>query len=119
MIPQDCIGFHVKWMSDADDDEQLEDLDTMDLSKVILSVHHELVVSQQQDADPMDILDLILDKVAHYLDKDGWHVMKKSQKQQRQFQVEMAKQLVQKQQLTLLEAMCILFTKEELCIYGI
>lgn len=118
-IPNECIGYHVEWLSDEKDDESLHDLDTMELAKAILSVHHEYYVKTGIDPDGLQVLDKILNKISHYMDKTGWHTMKPSLLQQRDFQNNLAKDLVQKQYITLLDAICLLYTKDELGIFGL
>lgn len=118
-IPKECIGFHVQWLSEGKDDESLNDIETIGLAKTILSVHHEFNVSPDKDPDGLRILDDILHKLAHYLDGKSWVTMDPIIKRDREFQVVLAKELVRDGKITLVDAICLLYTKNELGIYGI
>lgn len=118
-IPEECIGFHVAWLSDGKDEEGLDDLETVGLAKTIISVHHELNVSPDKDPDGLRILDDILHKLARYLDGKSWVTMDPIIKRDREFQVVLAKELVRNDKINLVEAVCLLYTKNELGIYGI
>lgn len=118
-IPKECVGFHVSWLSDGKDDEALDDLDTVGLAKTILSVHHEFNVSPDKDPDGLRILDDILHKLAHYLDGKSWVTMDPVARRDREFQLRLAKELVRNGKINLIDAVCLLYTKNELGIYGI
>lgn len=100
-------------------DETFNDLDTMDLAKVILSIHYDFHVRTEIDPDGLLVLDNILEKVAHHLKGTRWVDMDPHTKRDREWQVGMAKDMVRNEKLTLPEAICMLFTKTELGIYGI
>lgn len=118
-IPESCIGFHVKWLSEASENEELEDLDMMEMAKAIVSVHHDFFVKNGEDPDGLMLLDQILDKLSHYHDGRKWVNMDPILKQQRNTQKEYAARLVREQKISILDAVCILFTKDELSIYGL
>ena len=118
-IPKDCIDFHVEWLSSTKEDENLHDLETMEMAKVILSIHYEYNVKTGVDPDGLQVLDNILNKISCYLDENGGHRMKPTLKQQREFQVHLAKEFIKKEYLTLVDAICLIYTKEELAIFGI
>lgn len=118
-IPQDCIHFYNQWSQADDENETFDDLDTMDLVRVILSIHYDFHVRTGTDPDGLQVLDNILEKVAYYLDGNRWVRMDPHTKRDRAWQVRMAKDLVRNEKLSLPEAICLLFTKTELGIYGI
>lgn len=118
-VPESCIGFHLKWLSGATADEDVADLDVEEMAKSVISIHHEHHVRNEDDPDGLMVLQMILDKIARYLDVGGWKVMRHELRQQRQVQVDRAKRLVQQGKIDLLDAVCILFTKEELLTYGL
>lgn len=118
-IPTDCIAFHIDWLSCGNDDEKLDDLDTTEIAKAIISIHYEYYVKTGADVDGLQVLDNILNKISNYLDETGWHTMKPTMRQQREFQVGLAKDLIRKNVLTLLDAICLLYTKDELGIFGL
>ena len=43
LIPEECVGFHTNWLENASSDEKIEDLDTMDIIKALMSFHHEMI----------------------------------------------------------------------------
>ena len=116
-IPDDCIGFYKHW--DSGEEETFDDLDPVELAKVILGIHYDFHVRNGNDPDGLQILDNILEKLSHYLDEGRWVIMDARKKQDRAFQIHKAKDLVRKQQISLLDAVCLLFTKTELGVYGI
>lgn len=119
-IPTECIGFHLRWLSAApEEDETMEDLETLDLAKAILSIHYDYDVRTGKDPDGLLILDQVVQKVCCYTDHNGIHRIRAHKKRQREDQVRLAKQLIGKGTLSLVDAMCLLFTKDELGIYGI
>lgn len=118
-IPTDCIDFHIQWISSGKDEEQMDDLDTRELAKAILSIHYEYYVKTDVDPDGLQVLDNILKKIAHYLDKNGWHTMATTRRRQREYQVQTAKKLIKEDNLSLLDAICLLYTKEELGVFGL
>lgn len=118
-IPNDCIQFHIQWNSGKEEEEDtFDNLDTLELAKVILSIHYDFNVKTGLDPDGLRVLDNILEKISHYLNGKSCFLMDVKSKQDRMFQIQKAKDMIQKHQLSLLDAICLLFTKTELGIYG-
>ena len=119
-IPIDCIGYHATWVAESKEEEELEDLDVVDLAKTILSVHHEFAVLTGQDPDGLLILQDIIHKLSRHMNMNGhWVIMHSKKKEERMFQIEYATTLVRTEKISLLDAILLLFTKQELEIYGI
>jgi len=107
-IPDECVGFHHKWVLCGDENEEFETLDTIDVIKAVISIHYDCFVKTGVDNDGLMVLDKILMKSFR-------HCINDKIRKQREFQLQYAKQLIKKNKLSLIDAVCMLFTKDEIC----
>lgn len=98
VMPEECIGFHKRWLEGGHSHETTDDLDTRDVIKALVGFHYEMT----QDNTEQNILSL-LDRLNT---KDNNH--------HRLQQIHLAKQLVEQQKLSIVDAIFLVFSREEL-----
>lgn len=98
LIPEECVGFHKRWLEGGHSRETTDDLDTRDVIKALVGLHHELT----QDITEQNLLSL-LDQLN-----------KKDNNHHRLGQIQLAKQLVEQQKLSIVDAIFLVFSREEL-----
>lgn len=97
-VPEECIGFHKRWLEGGNSHETTDDLDTRDVIKALVGLHHEMT----QDTTENNILSL-LDRLNT-----------KTNNHHRSQQIHLAKQLVEQQKLSIVDAIFLVFLREEL-----
>jgi hypothetical protein len=98
-LPEDCIGFHKRWLEGGHPQETTDDLDTRDVIKALVSLHHEMTKSHTTEQHFLSLLDRLNTK------PNDPHRLQ---------QILLAKTLIQNSQLTLLDAIFLVFSREEL-----
>jgi hypothetical protein len=101
-IPDECIGFHKKWLKDGHEEETIEDLDIMDIIKALIGFHHEMIDGVADDENILLLFDKLNENTRH------------GQCQHRLNQIELAKNLVKTNKLSMTDAIFLLFSKEDL-----
>ena len=99
-IPEECKGFHKRWLEGGHSHETTDDLDTRDVIKALVSLHHEMT----QDTMEHNVISL-LDRVNT-----------KTNDPHRSQQIQLAKQLVEQQKLSIVDAIFLVFSREELIV---
>lgn len=97
LIAQDFIGFHKEWLKNGHEEETIHDLDTKEMIKAVVSFHYDMTQEKTED----EFLSL-LDRLERTTDPH------------RQSQINFAKTLIRQQQLSIVDAIFLLFRREEL-----
>lgn len=98
IVPEECIGFHKRWLEGGHPQETTDDLDTRDVIKALIGLHHEMTQNTTEN------------NIHSLLDR----LNTKTNDQHRFQQIQLAKQLVEQQKLTLVDAIFLIFSREEL-----
>lgn len=98
IVPEECIGFHKRWLEGGHPQETTDDLDTRDVIKALIGLHHEMTQNKTEN------------NIHSLLDR----LNTKTNDQHRFQQIQLAKQLVEQQKLTLVDAIFLIFSREEL-----
>jgi hypothetical protein len=98
IVPEECIGFHKRWLEDGHSQETTDDLDTRDVIKALIGLHHEMSQNTTEN------------NIHSLLDR----LNTKNNDQHRFQQIQLAKQLVEQQKLSLVDAIFLVFSREEL-----
>lgn len=101
LIPQEFIGFHKEWLNEGHEEETIHDLDTKDMIKAIVSFHYDMMQEKTEE----EFLSL-LDRLAQTTNPH------------RESQIQFAKTLIREQQLSIVDAIFLLFRREELFMNG-
>jgi hypothetical protein len=99
-IPEECFGFHKNWLECGHSEETIDDLETIDIVKALISLHCELAYSND------DEFLLILDRLNRK--------KKNAAEPHRIQQINLAKDLVKSNQLSIVDAIFLLFSRDEL-----
>ena len=98
LVPEECIGFHKRWLEEGHSQETTDDLDTRDVIKALVGLHHEMTHDTMEE-DFLSLLDRLNTKTNHH---------------HRSQQIHLAKQLVEQQKLSIVDAIFLVFSREEL-----
>lgn len=100
LLPKECIGFHTRWLQDGHPEETIQDLNTRDIIKALLGFHYEMT-----HGNAKDILSLMEKLNSHSKHANDPHRLE---------QIQLAKDLIIHGRLSIVDAMFILFSREEL-----
>lgn len=100
LVPEECVGFHKRWLEGGHSHETTDDLDTRDVIKALISLHHETT----QSSTGQSLLSL-LDRLNT-----------KQHNHHRSQQIQLAKRLVEQQKLSIVDAIFLVFSREELIV---
>ena len=95
-LPEECIGFHKQWLEGGHPQETTDDLDTRDVIKALIGLHHEMIQNTTEN------------NIHSLLDR----LNTKTNNHHRLQQIQLAKHLIEQQKLSIVDA--ILFSREEL-----
>jgi len=98
-LPEDCIGFHKRWLEGGHAHETTDDLDTRDVIKALISLHHDMSPSHPTVDHFLSLMD---------------RLNTKPHDPHRLQQILLSKTLIQNNQLTLMDAIFLVFSREEL-----
>jgi hypothetical protein len=106
-ISQDIIDF---------DHDSLDNpfCDPETAAKTLISVHYQY----RKNEGELDLIDDILNKISKYIDGGSWVLMNTEFKNNRQALCNVAKDLIERKHIGFVEAIQLLFTLEEMEIYG-
>lgn len=107
IIPKECIGFHKHWLKGGNQEEKMEDLDTMDVIRSLISLHYEIT----NENDNLDNFLMILDRLNENNRKNSSNQLLITHRNQ---QIQLAKQLVSDGNITIVDAIFLLFSRQEL-----
>lgn len=96
-MPEECVGFHKRWLEGGHSRETTDDLDTRDVIKALVGLHHEMT----QDITEQNLLSL--------LDR-----LNKNDNNHRLEQIQLAKHLIEQQKMSIVDAIFLVFSREEL-----
>lgn len=96
-VPEECIGFHTRWLKGGHSQETTDDLDTRDVIKALIGLHHEAV--QTSTKEFLSLLDRLNTKTNNH---------------HRLQQIQLAKHLIEQQKLSIVDAIFLVFSREEL-----
>jgi hypothetical protein len=114
-IPDECISFY----NDNENDNITEFKDKEISIQLLLNVHYIYYVKTGKDKDGLQILYKILDKCAHHIGYNN-KLYKMSEKlyKERKQQIDYAVECIKNNKISLIDAMMILFTIDDLECYG-
>lgn len=100
-IPDECIGFHKNWLKGGSDRETIDDLVLMDIIKALVGLHYEMMGNTDDDSI-LVLFDKLNEKTRY------------SHCPHRLDQIELAKNLVRTNKLSIIDAIFLLFSREDL-----
>jgi hypothetical protein len=114
-IPEEIMRYDETFESD---DDPFENDDTTDTIKILISIYYRY--HKHDDPEGLGLIDCIHEKCCKHIDlqNGGWKVLPSSEIVRRQKLCMTAKHLIRKKNVSYVDALRLLFSKEDLQCYG-